>query len=126
VHAQTKPALLHFTANNKVTLHTCRRNPHSIKTMPFRHELEYIKATTSGPDLCKLSLYGTSFMGTKIKNLRLKTNNFININIYKSTGELEAQPANYLKSRTDNYTTECLQLVINAKQENDELLNPHA
>jgi hypothetical protein len=51
------------------------------------------------------------------KNLRLKTNN-------KSTG-LEAQSANYLKSRTD-YTTQCQ--LVNAKLENDELtvLSIHA
>jgi hypothetical protein len=48
----------------------------------------------------------------KKKNLRLKTKN-------KSTGE--AQSANYLKSRTD-YTTQCQ--LVNAKLENDELMNP--
>jgi hypothetical protein len=47
------------------------------------------------------------------KNFRLKTNN-------KSTAG-EAQPANYLKSRTDYTTAQCQ--LVNAKQENDEL-NP--
>jgi hypothetical protein len=64
--------------------------------------------TAELPDIIKCD---SPVMGNK-KNLRLKTNN-------KPTGE--AQSANYLKSRTD-YTTQCQ--LVNAKLENDELINP--